>query len=206
MQSAPSHPFPPPGVAPEPESSQEEILPRQFGKYTLLRALASGGMAKVYRAWDSKRAVHVAVKMMNEDLAEDYVFLRRFAQEAQTLQKLNHPNIVRFLDFEEATGLAFMVMEFIDGISLRRFLRLWNRPLSPGEALGFLQPTSSALHPDRMDADERLDEVAGHLAAGLLRLLWRRVRARQNATEKGLEVSRPAWTHGCGTAREGEQP
>jgi serine/threonine protein kinase len=117
-----------------------------LGRYHVAEFLGSGGMAEVYRAWDAKRSVHVALKMLNEDMAEDYVFLRRFAREARVLERLQHPHIVRFFGFEESQRQAFLVMEYIDGVTLRRQLRLLGRPLTLPETLAVLQPVCSALH------------------------------------------------------------
>ena len=115
-------------------------------RYRIDEFLGRGGMAEVYCAWDTKRSVHVALKVLNEDLAEDYVFLRRFAREAQALELLQHPHIVRFFGFEESQDLAFLMMEYIDGVTLRRQLKLLGRPLMLPEALAVLQPVCSALH------------------------------------------------------------
>ena len=115
-------------------------------RYRVVRFIGRGGMAMVYEAWDEKRAATVAIKLMHEDMAEDTVFLRRFATEAQTLARLDHPHIVRFLGFEEGRGQAFMVMEYVSGVPLRRQLHLLARPLTLPEALGVLQPVCGALH------------------------------------------------------------
>ncbi|MBW2453226.1 MAG: serine/threonine protein kinase [Deltaproteobacteria bacterium] len=130
MQSAPSHPFPPPGVAPEPESSQEEILPRQFGKYTLLRALASGGMAKVYLA--IQRAVAgfeklVVIKRILPELARDASFVEMLLSEARTAATLNHPNVVQTFDVGEVEGTYYIAMEHINGEDIRSIVRAMKR-------------------------------------------------------------------------------
>jgi Tol biopolymer transport system component len=117
-----------------------------LGRYRIDAFLGRGGMAEVYRAWDTDRSVYVALKMLNADLAEDYVFLRRFAREARAIELLQHPHVVRFFGFEETRGLAFLVMEYIDGVTLRRQLKLLGRPLALPEALAVLQPVCSALH------------------------------------------------------------
>lgn len=117
-----------------------------LNRYRVDAFLGRGGMAEVYQTWDAHRSVYVALKVLNEDLAEDYVFLRRFAREAQALELLQHPHIVRFFGFEESRGLAFLVMEYIDGVTLRRQLRLLERPLTLPEALAVLEPVCSALH------------------------------------------------------------
>jgi serine/threonine protein kinase len=117
-----------------------------LNRYRVDAFLGRGGMAQVYKAFDMMRAVFVAIKSLNEDLAGDYVFLNRFAKEAQTLETLVHPNIVRFFGFEEAPGLAFLVMEFIEGTTLRRYLHLLQRPLTLPEALYVIRPVCAALH------------------------------------------------------------
>lgn len=115
-------------------------------RYRIDEFLGRGGMAEVYKAWDAERSVYVALKVLNENLAADYVFTRRFAREARALELLQHPNIVRFFGFEEDEGLAFLVMQYIDGVTLRRQLRLMGCPLALPEALAVLQPVCSALH------------------------------------------------------------
>jgi len=122
---------------------KERVLLR---RYRVDEFLGRGGMAEVYRAWDAKRSVYVALKVLNEDLAEDYVFLRRFAREAHALELLQHPHIIRFFGFEETDDTAFLVMEYIDGVTLRRQLKLLGRPLALPEALAVLHPVCSALH------------------------------------------------------------
>lgn len=117
-----------------------------LNRYRIDASVGQGGMANVYKAWDASRAAFVAIKLLNADLAEDYVFLRRFAREARTLARLEHPNIVRFFSFEESRDHAFLVMEFVEGITLRRYLRLLRRPLTLPEALYVVEPISSALH------------------------------------------------------------
>ncbi len=130
MQSAPSNPFPPPGVVPEPEPSQEEILPRQFGKYTLLRALASGGMAKVYLA--IQRAVAgfeklVVIKRILPELARDASFVEMLLSEARTAATLNHPNVVQTFDVGEVEGTYYIAMEHINGEDIRSIVRAMKR-------------------------------------------------------------------------------
>jgi len=117
-----------------------------LNRYRVDAFIGQGGMAEVYKAWDTKRAAFVAVKLLNEDMAEDHVFLRRFAREARALEVLEHPHIVRFFGFEEAHGLAFLVMEFIEGVTLRRYLHFLRRPLTLHEALYVIEPVCSALH------------------------------------------------------------
>jgi len=117
-----------------------------LNRYRVDAFIGRGGMAEVYKAWDAKRAAFVAIKLLNEDLAEDHVFLRRFAREAHALEVLEHPHIVRFFGFEEAHSMAFLVMEFIEGLTLRRYLRHLGRSLTLPEALYVVRPVCTALH------------------------------------------------------------
>lgn len=116
-----------------------------LGRYHVAAFLGRGGMAEVYQAWDSMRAAQVAIKVLNQDLAEDFVFLRRFAREARALQMLDHPNIVRCFGFEQAPGTAYLIMEYIEGMTLRRYMHLLRRPFTLPEALYVVRPVCSAL-------------------------------------------------------------
>src|SRR3990172_783666 len=116
-----------------------------LARYYVLERVGAGGMGDVYRAHDRVAGTTFALKVLHADLAEDPQFLRRFRREAAALQALNHPNIVRFYQLQEDAPLAFLVLDYIDGSTLRRELRLLRRPLTPGEALGYLRPIVAAL-------------------------------------------------------------
>ena len=68
-------------------------------RYRIDASLGRGGMAEVYKAWDTERSTYLDLKLLREDLSQDPVFLRRFTREAQTLAKLQHPSNVRFCDY-----------------------------------------------------------------------------------------------------------
>ena len=102
-------------------------------------------MAEVYKVWDSKRGVHLAMKLMHEDLALDNVFLRRFKREARTLEKLQHPNIVRFYGLEQEGRLVFMLMDFVDGESLKHRIFDARGPIPLDEVYEVIQPVCQAL-------------------------------------------------------------
>ncbi len=109
-----------------PPSGDGEVLPRQFGKYTLLRELASGGMAKVYLAL--QRAVAgfeklVVVKRILPELARDRNFVEMLLAEARTAATLNHQNIVQTFDVGEYEGTYFIAMEYINGEDIRSIVR-----------------------------------------------------------------------------------
>ena len=118
-------------------------------RYRVDQFLGRGGMADVYKVWDSQRAAALAMKVLHENLAEDQVFLRRFRREAQNLAKLKHPNIVRFYELDQDGELVFMIMEYVDGVTLSKARSRSQSPFTPGQTLSIIQPICSALHLDR---------------------------------------------------------
>jgi len=88
-------------------------------RYRVDTFLGRGGMAEVYKVWDNHRMTYLAMKVLHQDLAVDRVFMRRFQREAQTLEKLQHPNIVRFYGLERDGRLAFMLLDYIEGENLK---------------------------------------------------------------------------------------
>jgi len=90
------------------------------GRFRVDEFIGRGGMAEVYKVWDSHLSAFLAMKVLREDLAEDHVFLRRFKREARTLAKLQHPNIIRFYGLDQDDIHAFMLMDFVEGTTLRR--------------------------------------------------------------------------------------
>src|SRR3990172_2056507 len=115
------------------------------GRYRITQFLGGGGMAEVYKAYDQLREHDVAVKLIRDEYGEDPIFLRRFEREAEALRRLQHRHIVRFYGFEREGILAFLVMDSIEGDSLRRRLAQPEWKLSPDEALEYLRPVCSAL-------------------------------------------------------------
>ena len=117
------------------------------GRYRIEELIGRGGMAEVYKAWDQQRQYYVAIKIMREDLAEDVEFLKRFRREASALAALNHAHIVRFYSFEREGRLAFIVMDYVPGTTLRgRILDAGGEPLPLEEVAAAMQPVCAALH------------------------------------------------------------
>lgn len=116
------------------------------GRYRVEAFLGQGGMADVYKVRDLQRAVFLAMKVLHADLAEDQAFMRNFEREAQTLERLQHPNIVRYYGFEQAHDIAFILMDYIDGLTLRREIFLYKNGLRPGRILEVMQPVCAALY------------------------------------------------------------
>ncbi len=92
-------------------------------RYRIVRTLGQGGMATVYLAADSLSGERVAVKVMHADLANDPEFVRRFATEARAAASLDHPNIVRVLDYGSHEGVRYIVQEYIEGNTLKEIIR-----------------------------------------------------------------------------------
>ena len=94
-----------------------------LGPYEILAPLGIGGMGEVYRAHDARLDRDVAVKVILTDLARDPERIRRFAQEARAAGALNHPNVCTVLDFGTHGGSPFVVMELLEGETLRERLK-----------------------------------------------------------------------------------
>jgi TolB-like protein/Tfp pilus assembly protein PilF len=96
----------------------------RLGPYEVLAPLGAGGMGEVYRALDTRLDREVAVKVLPERLAQDPTALSRFEREAKVLAALSHPNVLTILDFGKQDGIAYAVMELLEGETLRtRLLR-----------------------------------------------------------------------------------
>jgi eukaryotic-like serine/threonine-protein kinase len=92
-------------------------------RYELIREIARGGMADVYLARDSKLDRPVALKVLSPELSRDPAFVERFRREAQSAAGLNQPNIVGIFDWGQEHGTSFIVMEYIDGQTLRDLIQ-----------------------------------------------------------------------------------
>jgi serine/threonine protein kinase/WD40 repeat protein len=95
------------------------LIGKTFHHYQILERVGRGGMAEVYKAHHATLDCFVAVKILHPHLAAQESFLRRFRQEAQSIARLRHPHIVNIQDFGVEENLVYMVMEFVDGPSLR---------------------------------------------------------------------------------------
>ncbi len=92
-------------------------------RYQIIKSIGEGGMANVYLAYDTILDRDVAVKVLRGDLADDEKFVRRFQREALSASSLSHPNIVEVYDVGDDNGQYFIVMEYIDGKTLKELLK-----------------------------------------------------------------------------------
>jgi serine/threonine-protein kinase len=122
---------------------KDTVLKKQY----FLRELAgSGGMAVVYKAWDQSRMATLAIKVLNPSLAGDYAFLDHFREEARALARLQHPNIVRFYSLERDGDTAFIVMDYIEGVTLREEMNAGGGQLPPQRILEIMRGICAALN------------------------------------------------------------
>jgi serine/threonine protein kinase len=99
--------------------SPNPLAGQVIGKYRVLEALGRGGMAQVYRAYHPQLDRYVAIKVLRSDLVEEQEFLARFQREARAIASLRHPNIVQVFDFDVQDEIYYMVMELLEGDTLR---------------------------------------------------------------------------------------
>lgn len=103
-----------------------DIFNGQLDRYEIRDRIGSGGMARVYKAWDTNLERLVAIKILHEHLADDPTFKERFEREAKFIASFNHPNIVQVYDFAILSHggfpLCYMVMSYIPGKTLREVL------------------------------------------------------------------------------------
>jgi predicted Ser/Thr protein kinase len=132
--------------APVPPAPSPEALASHFPQLEILEVLGRGGMGAVYKARQPNLDRFVALKILlrrNEEGRSDVGFAQRFAREARALARLNHPNIVAVYDYGEAGGYPFLVMEYVEGLTLRQLLQ--HGKLAPEEALGIVPRICEAL-------------------------------------------------------------
>lgn len=91
-------------------------------RYEIISAVGSGGMSDVYKAKDHKLNRYVAIKVMKQELSKEQNFISKFRVEAQSAAGLAHPNIVSVYDVGEENGLYFIVMELVEGITLKKYI------------------------------------------------------------------------------------
>jgi len=133
--------------------TQDPGVGRTLGdRYELVGVIGRGGMAEVWEARDTRLGRRVAIKILRPDLARDPAFQARFRREAQSAASLNHPNIVAvydtgediLIDGTESTVVPYIVMEYVDGMTLRQILSSGRR-LLPERSLEITAGTLSAL-------------------------------------------------------------
>ncbi len=110
---------------------------KDLGRYHVIEQLGEGGMAAVYKAFDTRLERFVAIKVITFGQYDKEMFLLRFEREAKALARLSHPNIVKVHDYGEENGLPYLVMEFLPGGTLKSKL---GKPMPWTEAIKLILP------------------------------------------------------------------
>ena len=113
-------------------------------RYEILEKVGSGGMADVFRAKCHRLNRYVAIKILKQDYSEDTKFVTKFRGEAQAIAGISHPNIVGIYDVGEENGMYYIVMELVDGITLKKYIEEKGK-LSVKEAVGIALQIANGL-------------------------------------------------------------
>ena len=128
----------------EKDRNDKNIGKKLDGRYEITERIGEGGMADVYRANDIVDKKTVAVKILKKEFAENEEFLRRFRNESKAIALLSHPNIVKVYDVGFSERIQFIVMEYIDGITLNEYMEQ-SSPLDWKDAAHFVMQILRAL-------------------------------------------------------------
>ncbi len=163
------------------------------GRYRIVRHLARGGMAEVYLGHDELLTRPVAIKVLFPELAADDSFVERFRREARAAAGLNHHNIVSVYDFGEDDGTWFIVMEYVDGRTLRDVIRA-RAPMEPAEAIQIGAAIAAALAAAHAEGIVHRDVKPANvlIAGGAVKVtdfgIARAANARQGLTMPGTVI------------------
>ena len=122
----------------------ENLIGQSLGRYHIVEQLGQGGMASVFKAYDTSLERHVAVKIIRTDVVggSENEFLLRFRREAKALAQLDHPFILKVLDFGEQDGIPYLVMPFVSGGTLKEMV---GKPIPYRQAAAFSASVAQAL-------------------------------------------------------------
>jgi serine/threonine protein kinase len=109
-------------AAPTPDTLGADLVGRQLDEYRVDALLGRGGMARIYRGFDTRNKRHVAIKVIDTRFQTDPTYLARFEREARAIAQLDHPGVVKLYHYGEADGRLYMAMQLIEGENLHALL------------------------------------------------------------------------------------
>ncbi len=176
-----------------------DLVGSTIGPYQITERLGRGGMADVYKAFHRELSIHRAIKFIRPEFVTSDDFRARFQQEAQGVARLRHPNIVQIHDFGVSDGDFYMVMEFLEGRTLKELLRSGGR-LTPSAAVDIIKGVARALdyahsrdliHRDIKPDNIMLDHEGRPVLMdfGIAKL----VTANSQLTQTGMGIGTPAY-------------
>jgi tRNA A-37 threonylcarbamoyl transferase component Bud32 len=187
----------------EQATAQRDLTGKTLGSYRVLEPLGRGGMAEVYKGYHPMLDRYVAIKVLLAHLVKDSAFVERFQREAAAVARLRHHNIVQVHDFGIYEGVTYMVMEYIQGQTLKErltALRTKGERLDPNEVLALTHELASALdhahanglvHRDVKPANILLREAANGSEAILTDFGIAKIMEGVQFTETGLSMGTP---------------
>src|ERR1700736_1465255 len=174
------------------------LIGKSLGQFRIVDRIGAGGMATVFKAYQPNLDRYVAVKVLPAYHARDPIFVKRFVQEARSVAKLQHANIVPIHEFGEQDNITYIVMEYVDGGTLKD--RLKQRPVTVPEAVDFVIQAAEGLgcahghgivHRDVKPAN-MLERKDGHLLLsdfGIAKIL----EGTSNLTRAGTGIGTPQY-------------
>ena len=182
----------------------EDLSGQVIGRYHIIEPLGSGGMATVYRAFDTHLKCDVAIKFIRTDLlpqASIEKTLKRFEREARLLSQMTHPNILPVSDYGEFQNAPYLVMKYIDGGTLRQRL---GKPIPYDEAARILIPVTRALayihqrgivHRDVKPANVLLTAEGEPLLSdfGIAKIVDKEMESSGELTSSGMGIGTPEY-------------